>query len=103
MKKKSKFGLGSGKQFKDNIKKIREGGSGKNLYNSKKGEMRQKDIKKRNKMLKQNDYRKDTFTAGGGKGDSPRSCFSEEYRENYDKIFGKKKDRKGGRTRKVYK
>lgn len=22
-----------------------------------------------------------------GKGDSPRSCFSEQYRENYDRIF----------------
>lgn len=24
-----------------------------------------------------------------GKGDSPRNCFSEEYRENYDDIFRK--------------
>lgn len=24
-----------------------------------------------------------------GKGDSPRNCFSEEYRENYDAIFRK--------------
>lgn len=24
-----------------------------------------------------------------GKGDSPRNCFSEEYRENYDRIFRK--------------
>lgn len=22
-----------------------------------------------------------------GKGDSPRSCFSEQYRDNYDRIF----------------
>lgn len=25
-----------------------------------------------------------------GKGSSPRSCFSQEYRENFDAIFGKK-------------
>jgi hypothetical protein len=25
-----------------------------------------------------------------GKGDSPRNCFSETYRENYDNIFRKK-------------
>ena len=27
-----------------------------------------------------------------GKGDSPRNCFSQEYRENYDAIFRKEKD-----------
>jgi hypothetical protein len=27
-----------------------------------------------------------------GKGDSPRSCFSREYRENWDGIFRKSKD-----------
>jgi hypothetical protein len=26
-----------------------------------------------------------------GKGDSPRNCFSREYRENWDGIFGKAK------------
>jgi len=26
-----------------------------------------------------------------GKGDSPRSCFSEQYRDNYDHIFRTKK------------
>lgn len=26
---------------------------------------------------------------GAGKGDSPRNCFSEEFRNNYDRIFGK--------------
>ena len=26
-----------------------------------------------------------------GKGDSPRSCFSKEYRDNYDHIFRTKK------------
>lgn len=30
-----------------------------------------------------------------GKGDSPRSCFSREYRENWDQIF--KKSRVDGR------
>tara|TARA_B100000959_G_scaffold264454_1_gene304981 strand:+ start:4578 stop:4976 length:399 start_codon:yes stop_codon:yes gene_type:complete len=41
----------------------------------------------------------------GGKGDAPRNCFSEEFRENYDKIFGKKKieNRKGGKTIRKYK
>ena len=30
-----------------------------------------------------------------GKGDKPRpGVYSEEYRNNYDKIFGKKKDKK---------
>jgi len=24
-----------------------------------------------------------------GKGDSPRNCFSREYRDSYDRIFGK--------------
>lgn len=24
-----------------------------------------------------------------GKGDSPRNCFTEEFRDNYDEIFGK--------------
>ena len=27
---------------------------------------------------------------GGGKGDNPRNIFSNDYRENYDKIFRKK-------------
>ena len=27
---------------------------------------------------------------GAGKGDSPRSCFSQQFRDNFDKIFGKK-------------
>ena len=26
-----------------------------------------------------------------GKGDKPRSCFSEKFKDNYDFIFGKKK------------
>jgi hypothetical protein len=38
-----------------------------------------------------------------GKGDSPRSCFSREYRENWDGIFGKAKGErlkaKGGSKR----
>lgn len=25
-----------------------------------------------------------------GKGDSPRNCFSKQYRDNFDEIFGKK-------------
>lgn len=25
-----------------------------------------------------------------GKGDSPRNCFSEQYRENFDRIFRRK-------------
>jgi hypothetical protein len=30
---------------------------------------------------------------GAGKGDKPRSCFSEQYRDNYDSIiWGHKKD-----------
>lgn len=27
-----------------------------------------------------------------GKGDSPRNCFSQQYRDNFDHIFMKKKD-----------
>jgi hypothetical protein len=41
--------------------------------------------------------------SGNGKGDAPRSCFSSEYRDNYDDIFGKKKKRRGGKTVKKYK
>ena len=29
-----------------------------------------------------------------GKGDSPRNCFSEDFRSNYDRIFRKSKARK---------
>lgn len=31
-----------------------------------------------------------------GKGDSPRSCFSKEFRENYENIFGKREKGKSG-------
>ena len=31
-------------------------------------------------------------TVKNGKGDSPRNCFSEEYRNNFDNIFRKNKD-----------
>ncbi len=53
--------------------------------------------KRLKKMKKRNE--------SGGKGDTPRNCFSEEFRENYDKIFGKRKVNKnrGGRTVKKYK
>jgi len=27
-----------------------------------------------------------------GKGDSPRNCFSKQYKDNYEKIFGTKKN-----------
>ena len=27
-----------------------------------------------------------------GKGSAPRNCFSKQYRENYDRIFGKSRD-----------
>ena len=32
--------------------------------------------------------------ATNGKGDSPRNCFSQKFRDNYDAIFGKKKMKK---------
>lgn len=30
-------------------------------------------------------------SSNNGKGDSPRSCFSKKYKENYDAIFRKNK------------
>jgi len=30
-----------------------------------------------------------------GKGDKPRNCFSRKYKDNYDKIDWKKRNRKG--------
>jgi hypothetical protein len=36
----------------------------------------------------------DGTRGGAGKGDTPRSCHSVQYRENYDKIFGKRKGKK---------
>lgn len=39
-----------------------------------------------------------------GKGDAPRNCFSEEYRNNFDEInWGNKEPQRGGRTVKIYK
>ena len=38
---------------------------------------------KKNKCTKKN-------KTGSGKGDNPRNIFSNDYRENYDKIFRKK-------------
>lgn len=31
-----------------------------------------------------------------GKGDKPRSCFSKQFKDNYDEIFRKKKEPKKG-------
>jgi hypothetical protein len=39
-----------------------------------------------------------------GKGDSPRNCFSQKFRDNYDAIFGKKEEdeeRQNRRTEKT--
>lgn len=43
-------------------------------------------------------------TATNGKGDSPRNCFSQKFRDNYDAIFGKKEEdeeRQNRRTEKT--
>lgn len=37
--------------------------------------------------------------ATNGKGDSPRNCFSQKFRDNYDTIFGKKEDEERPNTR----
>ena len=34
----------------------------------------------------------DAKPSSAGKGDSPRNCFSDAYRANYDEIFRKKPD-----------
>jgi|TARA_R110002126_G_scaffold209237_1_gene355887 hypothetical protein len=34
-----------------------------------------------------------------GKGDSPRNCFTEEFRDNYDEIFGKREYEERANTR----
>jgi hypothetical protein len=47
--------------------------------------------------------RKIDLTLPAGKGDKPRSCFSEEYGDNFDEInWGKKKKKKGGKSKKKY-
>lgn len=33
-------------------------------------------------------------SCGAGKGDKPRNCFSQKYRDNYDEINWKTKDRR---------
>lgn len=35
----------------------------------------------------------DAKPSGAGKGDSPRNCFSDAYRDNYDAIFRKPKEK----------
>lgn len=50
----------------------------------------------------------DSHKPGAGKGDLPRNCWSDEFRKNFDAIFGDKNKgangaRKFRRTKKVYK
>lgn len=33
-------------------------------------------------------------SCGAGKGDKPRNCFSQKYRDNYDSIYWNKKQKK---------
>ena len=50
------------------------------------------------------DYPMNKETATNGKGDSPRNCFSQKFRDNYDAIFGKKEEdeeRQNRRTEKT--
>lgn len=50
----------------------------------------------------------DSHVQGAGKGDLPRSCWSDDFRTNYDAINWTKKDlaanrsRKGKKTKKQY-
>lgn len=40
----------------------------------------------------------DAKPSSAGKGDAPRNCFSDAYRDNYDAIFRKKSDNPEGET-----
>ncbi len=46
-------------------------------------------MKGKRKCCKKNKCKQKNKT-GNGKGDNPRNIFSNDYRENYDKIFRKK-------------
>jgi hypothetical protein len=39
-----------------------------------------------------------TNNSGAGKGDKPRNCFSQKYRDNYDSINWNKKEEKDEET-----
>jgi hypothetical protein len=39
-----------------------------------------------------------TNNSGAGKGDKPRNCFSQKYRDNYDSINWNKKEKKDEET-----
>jgi hypothetical protein len=80
--------------IKEDAAKIHHGKkTGRKLYSFDDRNISNKDRRKYNERL------------SAGKGDAPRNCFSEEYRNNYDEIFRKnKKDKKrSGKTIKKYK
>jgi hypothetical protein len=89
-----KHGQTVNKLVREDHAKIRYGKpTGKNLYSFNDKNYSQKDIKKSHERA----------ASGGGKGDAPRNCYSNEYRKNYDEIFGERKiNGKGGRTIKKY-
>ena len=83
-----------GQLVKEDAAKIHHGKkTGKKLYSYNDKNFSDKDRRKYNERLT------------SGKGDAPRNCFSEEYRNNYDEIFRKDRGekRKGGKTTKKYK
>ena len=100
---KKQYGKTKNQLVKEDIAKIKGGRkTGRRLFGMDDGTGGSEDgMYEKGKDLKKMQKRNQS----GGKGDTPRNCFSEEFRDNYDKIFGKRKIKKksAGRTVRKYK
>ena len=82
---------------KDKIPAKKYGGKHRNWTDEQKMEMKREVIADKGIWVAKKRYILNTHQplvalfAMNGKGDSPRNCFSDSYREGYDRIFGKEK------------